>query len=74
MYGLNNLKASSGVIGNRWLLLEAAVLSYSLLSDDILESMSLLLLDGTTLVEFSGIYVDDVFAPGIEDELLFDPL
>jgi len=34
----------------------------------------LLLLDGTTLVEFNGIYVVEVFAAGIEDELLLDPL
>lgn len=74
IYGLKILNASSGVIGNLWLLLEAAVLSYSLLSDDILESINLLLLDGTTLVEFNGIYVVEVFAAGIEDELLLDPL
>jgi len=57
-------------------LAEAAVLSCSLLSDDILESINLLLLDGTTLVEFNGIpgYVAEVFAAGIDDELLLVPL
>lgn len=53
-------------------MLEAAVLSYSLLRDDIFESINLLLLDGTTLVEFNGIYVVEFFAAGIEDEL-FEP-
>lgn len=48
------------------------MLSYSLLRDDIFESINLLLLDGTTLVEFNGIYVVEFFAAGIEDEL-FEP-
>ena len=50
------------------------MLSYSLLSDDILESINLLLLDGTTLVEFNGIYVFDVFEAGIDEELFAEPL
>jgi len=58
------------------LLLEAAVLSYSLLREDIFESISLLLLDGTTRVEFKGIppwFGPAVFAAGIDEELLFAP-
>ena len=77
MYGLNALNASSGDIGNRWLwLFEAAVLSCSRRSEDIFESISLLLFEGTTLVEFSGIppVCPDVLAAGIDDELLFELL
>lgn len=54
-YGLRTLKASSALIGNLWLLLEAAVLSCSCRSDDSFESISLFLFVGTTLVEFRGI-------------------
>lgn len=71
------MKASSGVIGNRWLwLLDAAVLSCSLRSDDILESISLLLFDGTTRVELRGIppVVPDALAAGMEEELLLEVL
>ena len=50
------------------------MLSCALRREDILESMSLLLFDGTTLVELRGIPpgYPDVFAAGIDDELLFE--
>lgn len=53
-YGLRTLKASSALIGNLWLLLEAAVLSCSWRNEDSFESISLFLLVGTTLVELRG--------------------
>ena len=55
-------------------LFEAAVLSYSRLREDIFESISLLLFEGTTRVELSGIppVWPDVLAAGIDDELLFE--
>ena len=48
------MKASSALIGNLWLLFEAAVLSCSWRNEDSFESISLFLLVGTTLVEFRG--------------------
>ena len=52
--GDRTLKASSAVIGKRWVWFEAAVLSCSWRRDDILESISLFLFVGATLVEFRG--------------------